>query len=446
MQRLQANTPLTSIQDDISQQPTHIMSTIPKRVLRRAPYSEVWKNALLPYLGTRFVLFIVGLIAQFYFLPITINAKARYEVFPQALWLMWERFDSTFYLRIARLGYGPSGPADWAFYPFYPLLIHMVGTLFGGSSDAFILAGLLISNLAGITAITYLYLLVRKDFNSKIANYTVLYLAIFPMSFFLSAVYTEALFLALAIACIYYARKQSWWLAGLCGGCAALTRAQGVMLIVPVLWEYLRATSERYAPYPTPMPQKRGQRLSIWLRCYFKGLLLACGKFKTWLTVPALALIPGGLFAFMLYSQSKTGDLMTIFHVSKDVWGRQLSSPLTLLIYSLQNPIFGDPLNWNFWTLNMTMTFAFLGFTIWSFRRLPMIYALYSTVMVVLPLSSNYLNSISRYYLLVFPAFILLALFSRDDRPNRRILIMILFLAIQALLTTLFITEIPIIA
>src|SRR5437879_4442348 len=66
-----------------------------------------------------------------------------------------------------------------------------------------------------------------------------------------------------------------------------------------------------------------------------------------------------------------------------------------------------------------------VSLTIWAFRRLPMIYALYTALMVLLPLSANLLNSIARYYLVVFPAFILLALFSRDDKPNRHVLILI---------------------
>lgn len=46
-------------------------------------------------------------------------------------------------------------------------------------------------------------------------------------------------------------------------------------------------------------------------------------------------------------------------------------------------------MNWNFWALNITLAFAFLGFTVWAFRRLPLIYALYTAVMVLLPLSAN---------------------------------------------------------
>ena len=51
---------------------------------------------------------------------------------------------------------------------------------------------------------------------------TVLYLALFPMGSYFFAVYPEALFLVFAIASIYYARRQSWFLASLLGGSVAL--------------------------------------------------------------------------------------------------------------------------------------------------------------------------------------------------------------------------------
>src|ERR1019366_8885968 len=224
---------------------------------------SLWRYALLPYLSTRFILLIVGLLANFYLMPLIIAnpvlpSHATYMQFPQALWLMWQRFDSGYYLSLARHGYGPASTlhnhANWVFYPLYPMLIAGVGFVFGGSSTAFSLAGLLVAYLAAIIAIVYFYLLVNNEYGQKVAARAVLYLSLFPMSFYLSAIYTEALFLALALACIYHARRRSWWIAGLCGGLAALTRSQGIALIVPVAWEYLRVTSERYVPLPAQWP------------------------------------------------------------------------------------------------------------------------------------------------------------------------------------------------
>ncbi len=432
--------------------PPHVVtSSTPdsQQPLETTTFSQVWKEAILPYLGTRLIIFLIGVLATYYLMPLIVSnprlpAFSTYGTFPQSLLLMWQRFDSGFYLDIARHGYWPASTlhsrTNWVFYPLYPLLIAGLGRLFGGSADAFDGAGILISNIAGVVMIVYFYLLVRKDFGQKIAPRAVLYLALFPLAFFLSAIYTESLLLCFSIACIYYARKQSWWLAGLCGGLAALTRLQGVALVVPLAWEYLRVVSARYSPLPEEVPQGLSARVKLWLDCYFRGLLLAAREMKNWLTALAIGLVPCGLLAFMVYGQIDIGDFFATFHASKWGWGRQLSPPWRLLIYSLRNPILGQPLNWNFWVLNIVAAFAFLAVIIWALRRLPMVYTLYTAVTVLLPLSSSSLNSLARYYLLVFPAFILLALLTnKGEKQHLHNFIIAGFAALQAVLMIFFV-------
>ncbi len=419
-------------------------------------FMTVWLDALLPYLGTRIVLVLVGLLANFYILPLMVSnpilpSHAVNIRFPQALWLMWQRFDSGFYLGIAQHGYWPASTlhsaSNWVFYPLYPLLISIVGFLFGGSSDAYSLAGLLISNVAALIAVSFLYLLVRNEFGRQIATCTVLYLSLFPTSFYLSAIYPESLFLAFSIACIYYARKHYWWLAGLCGGLATLTRVQGILLLVPVAWEYWQVLSDRYAPLPDMSSNTLTKRGRAWLTSRLRGLLLAGRELRNWLSGLSLLLIPSGLLAFMIYAKIMTGDFLATFHNDQWGWGRQLSYPWRLLIYSIRHPIMGEPMNWNFWVLNIILAFVFLGFTVWAFRRLPMIYALYTAVMVLLPLSANLLNSIGRLYLVVFPVPILLALWSSDDKsPIRKYLIISAFASLQAVFMIFYVLGLPVIA
>jgi dolichyl-phosphate-mannose-protein mannosyltransferase len=419
-------------------------------------FTAVLLDALLPYLGTRIILVLVGLLANFYILPLMISnpilpSHAVNIRFPQALWLMWQRFDSGFYLGIAHYGYWPASTlhshSNWVFYPLYPLLISIVAFLFGGSADAFSLAGLLISNVAALIAVTFLYLLVRREFGRQIASHTALYLSLFPTSFYLSAIYPESLFMALSIACIYYARKHHWWLAGLCGGAASLTRAQGIMLLVPVAWEYWQVLSDRYAPLPDPSSNKLTEKGCIWFTSRLRGPLLAGRELRNWLSGLSLLLIPSGLFAFMIYAKIKVGDLLATFHANQWGWGRQLSYPWRLLIYSLRHPIVGEPMNWNFWVLNITLAFIFIGLTVWAFRRLPTIYALYTALMVLLPLSSNFLNSIGRYYLVVFSALILLAMWSSDDKPAvRKFVIISSFASLQAVFMIFYVLGLPVMA
>ncbi len=411
--------------------------------------SQVWREAILPYLGTRLIVLTIGLLALYYVLPVLVSNPrlptfAAQGSFPQSLWLMWDRFDSGFYLDLARHGYWPASTlherSDWVFYPLYPLLIAGLGRLLGGGAGAFNIAGVLIANVAGVGMIIYFYLLVYRELGQKIAARAVLYLALFPLAFFLSAIYTESLLLGLSIAAIYYARRRRWWLAGLCGGLAALTRLQGVALVVPLTWEYLRVVSAHYAPLPDVWPARQSTRANLWLRLYFSGLLLAARELRNWLRALALTLVPCGLLAFMLYGQFSIGDFFATFHASKWGWGRQLSSPLRLLLYSLLHPILGQPLNWNFWLLNIVAAFAFLAVIAWSCRRLPVIYTLYTAVTVLLPLSSNSLNSLARYYLLAFPAFMLLALLTcKGEKHHLHNFLVAGFAALQSILIVFFV-------
>src|SRR5947209_486513 len=113
----------------------------------------------------------------------------------------------------------------------------------------------------------------------------------------------------------------------------------------------------------------------------------------------------------------------------------------------LSHPLPPGPMNWNFWIVNIIVIFVFLGFTLWAFRRLPMTYALYTCVMVLMPLFTNSINSITRCYLVVFPAFLLLALWTtRGTRSGYSYCIMTIFAMLQAVFMIFFVLGLPIMA
>jgi hypothetical protein len=140
---------------------------------------------------------------------------------------VWARWDSDWYLRIAESGYRwPSSTP--AFFPLYPAVVAGLGRVLGGQ---FLLAGLLVSLAAGAAAFSLLYDLVRVRLGPLDARRTVLYLALFPTSLFLGAVYGEALFLLLALATFALAERGRLGWASVVAGLALLTRAQGLALL-----------------------------------------------------------------------------------------------------------------------------------------------------------------------------------------------------------------------
>ena len=199
---------------------------------RHAAARAIVANVFLPFLAIRLLLVVVGLTTIYYILPL-INRKqpivtdGRLSHFPDMLYLMWIHFDSGFYLTIAHDGYWGvhtlHAQSNWGFFPFYPLVNRLVAFPFGSAWLTYQIVGILVANIAALIATIYLYKLTTKEFNNAIAARAVFYLGLFPMSFYLSAVYPESLFLALSIGCIYYARLRRWWLAGLLGALATLT-------------------------------------------------------------------------------------------------------------------------------------------------------------------------------------------------------------------------------
>ena len=109
---------------------------------------------------------------------------------------VWARWDSYWFIEIARGGYDGREQAA-AFYPLYPALLAGLGRVLLGH---YVLAGIILSLLASAAAFVLLHDLTRRLLGVDGAFRTVLFLAIFPTSLFLSAVNIE-LFALLLLFC-----------------------------------------------------------------------------------------------------------------------------------------------------------------------------------------------------------------------------------------------------
>ncbi len=159
-------------------------------------------------------------------------------------------WDSEFYLSIAIAGYddplvrtvevkdGRELSLNYAFFPLYPLTIRAVSiplSIFGLTPIATaVLAGVIISAVAALVALLALYELVKDELGDGSGIRTAFYLLVFPTSFFLATVFTESFFLALALGCMALLKRQLFFWAALLAFLAALTRASGVLLIIPL--------------------------------------------------------------------------------------------------------------------------------------------------------------------------------------------------------------------
>jgi Gpi18-like mannosyltransferase len=304
----------------------------------------------------------------------------------------WYRWDTGRYIHIATFGYDQFW--TFAFFPLYPLL-EKGGTFL--THDPFV-AGLLISNLAGLGLLVVLYRLVEHDFDAEHAWRTALYLAVFPTAFFFAAAYNESLFLLLTVLSFYFLRQANWWLAGLCGLLAALTRSVGLLLFVPFCYEYLR--------------QHR-----FHLRALRFDLL-------------AGALIPAGLGIYALYCFFQFHDALAFSH-AQSLWNRRLQVPWYAFLEALHQIQLNRLLSFisihNVLDLSACL-FIFVLLVLcwvgpWKFSREQRAYSIYAAGLygwfLLFPtLGNTPLVSYSRFMLEVFPAFIVLAAIGRKRQPN----------------------------
>ncbi|MDP9274592.1 MAG: hypothetical protein M3O99_03215, partial [Chloroflexota bacterium] len=195
------------------------------------------RAVIVPFLLTRALVVAVALAATA-FVPLSAVCRNACHASSIPLLDVASRWDADPYLVIARDGYHADAPSHVAYFPLYPFLMRIAAGLFGGD-DAYLAAGVVISNLALFAAVAYFARSVMLDHDTPTATRSAVYLLVFPTTVFLSAVYAESLFLALAIAATYHARRREWLLAGALAALAALTRPFGAVVALPLAMEAL---------------------------------------------------------------------------------------------------------------------------------------------------------------------------------------------------------------
>jgi len=199
-----------------------------------------------PFLITRLVLLFIGWFSQA--IPPTATMPTRgWQFSPHRLLDIWGRWDTGWYISIIQDGYGAVvnqyGQSSTAFFPAYPYLVKLIHHLLVPpglrTTGTILFVGLLVSNAAFLGALTLLHSLIRSRWSDRAtARTAALFLCVFPTSFVLSAFYTEALYLFLSVAAFYCAEKGRWGWAGAAGGLLAVTRAQGVLIVIPLAISY----------------------------------------------------------------------------------------------------------------------------------------------------------------------------------------------------------------
>lgn len=331
----------------------------------------------------------------------------------------FEQWDAGWYLRIVHHGYDVK--SSTAFFPVYPLTVRLLGS-------SVVMAALVSLVAAGIGTVA-LARIAEPSIGPLGARDTVLYIALYPISFVFTSAYSEGFFVAFAAGAFLAATKSRPWLAGVLGGLAVGTRLAGLALLPPLLyllWPRGRTVKELARPAP-------------------------------------LLLLPAALGAYMLYLRHRFGSAL-VFHDALDtVWNRHTSrfgpfggfwdalrsgwQGAGELVRHLpraqgapggyaQRDVFAT---WNVVHLAVLVAALWLTWIVW--RRLGPALGLYAiSIQVVLlsaPVDVFPLASYPRYLLYDFPLFIALAAVTRD-RPRLREATLIGFAALGAVAAVAF--------
>jgi hypothetical protein len=326
--------------------------------------------------------------------------------------LLWPiaRYDVIWYVGIAEHCYAYH-IGSTAFHPLYPLFIGVLGRILGGN---YLLAGWLIAQVCCVAMLAVLYRLVLLDYDEGVARRTTLFLLGSPLGFSFLLPYSESLLLLCIVGAFYAARLGRWWLAGLAGAAAALTKQPGVVVLLPLLWELWRQQQEN----------------------------LSARRFRSIVQpLVGLALTPLGLLVFLVY-RATLGDigfswgdphsLIAALLVSpsyKDVWGHYFTWPWMSLLF-VSEQLRTAP---SFYLLLSTFLALIMAVIVcYGALRQRISYSIYSLALLVMNLSIVFplvpFISVVRRFTIIFPLFIQLALWGRSRAAMALILISNTFL------------------
>lgn len=374
--------------------------------MKRAPVRDI----LWLFTGTRLMLVMV---TYFGYILLTAPKYSSTPVDMTALLASWNHWDAANYVRIAQYGY--QTPFDVAFFPLLPLMI--AGGAFVLGSWSYLTLGTVISNAALLGALFVLYQIAVDAGGEQVARRTLLYLCIFPTAFYFFAAYNESLFILLSAGAFLAMRRQHWWLAGILGLLASLTRSAGVLLVIPYLIELWQSRESIMAA-----------RQNMLLR------------------ILPIVLIPLGTLLYAIYCWHISGNLLAFVSVQSH-WGRHTTWPWLGIFQAFIDLFWNQPFgsfNEAHIILDLSATLGFIALNIIGWRTLRLSYSVWVAVLLVFILLSpgtdktDVLFSNQRFVLEMFPAFITMAMLG-IKHPRLHQAFMIIFPSLLATLSILFI-------
>ena len=239
----------------------------------------------------------------------------------------------------------------------------------------FVVAGVLVSHVAFYLALVGVHVLATELVGKTAARRSVWLIAIAPFSFFCSVVYTEGLYLALAVWAFVFGERRRWAAACAIAGLASATRIPGAFIGAGLFVEYLR---------------DRGYRL--------RDIRRDCLWF---------ALAPSGLVAYWVYVGVRFHDVMALpkaGHAANPgaAWLGHISHTWGAFSWAHDAVGLNERLQM---VLAWTAALAIVVLSVRVAKRLGPGYALFSLFSLAIALRYT-VHGVGRYTTVLFPAFL----------------------------------------
>jgi len=207
----------------------------------------------LAFASTRFALIVTGFVALTMFPAHPVESWMGLAFPNHNVIDGWVRWDSFWYESIIdpHPRFVPAELSNANFFPFYSWVSWVASLPFRVLFDlehAFYFGALLVSSVSFLLALKAIERLARKLADDAVAARTVWLIAVFPFSFFFTAVYADALYLCLCAWSLLFAYEKKWYAACALAAMASMTRIPGVALFPALGLEYLRQQNWKLTP------------------------------------------------------------------------------------------------------------------------------------------------------------------------------------------------------
>lgn len=360
------------------------------RSLRRSK-RHPWGEIMLFVLLTRLAALIVGYLLYRCGRP-----------YPGGIWdtlaNVWEHSDSPSYLGIAERWYVTQGDPRFhiVFFPFYPCAIWLFNLIFNNS----LISAMAVSFAASVIGAVFVYEAAALDMERDTALRAVKYMLVFPAAFFLTAPMSEALFIMLSAAAIYFTRKKQYAWACVFGALSGFTRSVGGLIIVFIAWEIAEDFITAYR-----MGTIKEER-----RALIPNAL-------------CLLIVPLGLLGYIYINHAVTGNAFTFMKYQKEHWsqgfGFFFESAATQADAAARAAQRGNISElWGLWIPNLTASIAALVMMLTGAKKLRPAYTAYFIAYFAVACGATWLLSSPRYLTACIPLMLAAAGISGERRTD----------------------------